>query len=312
MIPNCKQLCICLTLVAILAACNDRTTTVEASPDGLSLAPTADSGEIEEMLPVTLSDGTEVNIYTKAFGNGDETIVFLHGGPGANHSSFAPFFAPLAEQFRLVYYDQIGCGRSDRAEDLEYHVRYDLEVLETVRDHLGLKSWSVVGESWGTFLGLQYASVHPAAVDNLILLSSVGTSLEGLKQFGASLESRVSAEDNATLLKMQELVKDEAGFDAYLQDSRRIYDRYYLHDPANYDRIVQQKINFDQNRKVIAIEMEAYGVYLACRTSATPRPKCFAAKAVCDFGTPPKTDEHQRYAAYTSASFIYEFALDQL
>lgn len=66
------------------------------------------------------------------------------------------------------------------------------------------------------------------------------------------------------------------------------------------------------NRKVIAVEMEAYGVYLACRTVTTPRPKCFAAKAVCDFGTPPKTDDHQRYAAYTSASFVYEFALDQL
>jgi len=66
------------------------------------------------------------------------------------------------------------------------------------------------------------------------------------------------------------------------------------------------------NRKVIAVEMEAYGVSLACRTATAPRPKCFCAKSVCDFGSPPKTDAYQRYAAYTSASFIYEFALDQL
>lgn len=66
------------------------------------------------------------------------------------------------------------------------------------------------------------------------------------------------------------------------------------------------------NRKVIAIEMETYGVYIACRTSRVPHPKCFSAKSVCDFGTPPKTDEYQRYAAYTSASFIHRFALAQL
>lgn len=66
------------------------------------------------------------------------------------------------------------------------------------------------------------------------------------------------------------------------------------------------------NRKVVGVEMETYGVYLACRTAAEPKPKCFAAKSVCDFGKPPKTDEYQRYAAYTSARFTYEFALAHL
>ena len=65
------------------------------------------------------------------------------------------------------------------------------------------------------------------------------------------------------------------------------------------------------NSKVIGLEMEAYGVYLAAQQAIGPRPKVFAAKSVCDFGKPPKTDEYQRYAAYTSANFIYEFVLDQ-
>jgi hypothetical protein len=58
--------------------------------------------------------------------------------------------------------------------------------------------------------------------------------------------------------------------------------------------------------------METYGVYLACRLCTQPRPLAIAAKSVCDFGAPPKTNEYQRYAAFTSANFIYEFALDQL
>jgi len=66
------------------------------------------------------------------------------------------------------------------------------------------------------------------------------------------------------------------------------------------------------NRKVVAIEMETYGLYFAARACIEPRPAIFSAKAVCDFGVPPKTDEYQRYAAFTSANFIYEFAIDQL
>ena len=62
------------------------------------------------------------------------------------------------------------------------------------------------------------------------------------------------------------------------------------------------------NRKLIGVEMEVYGSFLACRTARAPRPKCFAAKSICDFGAPPKTDEYQKYAAFTSAQFVLEFA----
>jgi nucleoside phosphorylase len=66
------------------------------------------------------------------------------------------------------------------------------------------------------------------------------------------------------------------------------------------------------NRKVIGVEMETYGVYLAARIAPEPRPFVFSVKSVCDFGVPPKTDEYQRYAAFTSARFIYELVLEQL
>ncbi|MDB5357410.1 MAG: hypothetical protein JWN24_3863 [Phycisphaerales bacterium] len=66
------------------------------------------------------------------------------------------------------------------------------------------------------------------------------------------------------------------------------------------------------NRKVIGVEMESYGVYLAAKLARAPRPLAFSAKSVCDFGIAPKTDEFQRYAAFTSANFIYEFALAEL
>lgn len=68
----------------------------------------------------------------------------------------------------------------------------------------------------------------------------------------------------------------------------------------------------EQDRKVIGFDMEAYGVMAAARFTPEPRPKCMVVKSLCDSGTPPKTDEWQRYAAHTSAHFIYKFALSCL
>lgn len=67
-----------------------------------------------------------------------------------------------------------------------------------------------------------------------------------------------------------------------------------------------------QNRKLIGIEMEAYGIFLAARTMVGAKPVAFSAKAVCDNGVPPKLDAHQRYAAFVSAQFIYRFFLDEI
>jgi len=67
-----------------------------------------------------------------------------------------------------------------------------------------------------------------------------------------------------------------------------------------------------QNRKVLGIDMETYGLYCAARIVPQPQPKVLSAKSVSDFGIPPKTDEFQRYAAFTSAQFIYEFAIEHL
>ncbi len=65
-------------------------------------------------------------------------------------------------------------------------------------------------------------------------------------------------------------------------------------------------------RKVIGIEMEAYGVFMAAEIAPNPKPKAFVVKSICDFGDERKGDEFQPYAAYTSASFVYRFALEYL
>jgi len=80
--------------------------------------------------------------------------------------------------------------------------------------------------------------------------------------------------------------------------------------------VIQDKTVIDEivarNRKLIGVEMETYGVYLAANATRGPKPLAMSSKSICDFGDLGKNDDYQKYAAYTSAKFVYEFALDQL
>ncbi|VTS06150.1 phosphorylase family protein [Tuwongella immobilis] len=64
-----------------------------------------------------------------------------------------------------------------------------------------------------------------------------------------------------------------------------------------------------RDRKLIALEMESYGFYLACRTSTQPKTEYVMIKAVCDKAKPPKMDKYQHYCAFLSANFTYQFLL---
>jgi nucleoside phosphorylase len=62
-----------------------------------------------------------------------------------------------------------------------------------------------------------------------------------------------------------------------------------------------------QQRNLIVVEMEAYGLYAAASLAGNPKPIAFALKSVCDFADPDKKNAHQAYAAYTSATALKEF-----
>jgi len=80
-----------------------------------------------------------------------------------------------------------------------------------------------------------------------------------------------------------------------------------LENPELLDEQIKQ-----QNRKLIGIEMEIYGLYYAAKYCSEPRPKVFALKSICDFADNEKNDIYQQYASYTSAQCLYNFALDFL
>ena len=109
-------------------------------------------------------------IYWEESGNPDgKPAVFLHGGPGGGSDpKVRRFFNP--GKYRIVVFDQRGCGKSTPYASLDANTTWDLvSDIEKVREHLGIAKWQVFGGSWGSTLALAYAEKHPDRVTELVL-----------------------------------------------------------------------------------------------------------------------------------------------
>ena len=109
-------------------------------------------------------------LYYEQSGNPDgKPVVFLHGGPGGGtNPKCRRFFDPKV--YRIVLFDQRGCGQSTPHAELRENTTWDLVAdIERVREHLGIDRWQVFGGSWGSTLALAYAQSHPDKVTELVL-----------------------------------------------------------------------------------------------------------------------------------------------
>lgn len=120
----------------------------------------------QQMLDV----GDGHSMYFEQCGNPEGSpVVVLHGGPGGGCSPMMRrYFDP--DVYRVILFDQRGCGRSRPHASVEdnttWHLVADIELL---RATLGIDNWIVFGGSWGATLALIYAQAHPARVAHLVL-----------------------------------------------------------------------------------------------------------------------------------------------
>jgi proline iminopeptidase len=109
-------------------------------------------------------------LYYEESGNpAGKPAIFLHGGPGAGSDRRArQFFDP--QHYRIVVFDQRGCGRSRPSASLVENTTWHLVAdIERLRKHLGIERWLVFGGSWGSTLGLAYSEAYPERVSEIVL-----------------------------------------------------------------------------------------------------------------------------------------------
>ena len=109
-------------------------------------------------------------IHVEESGNiNGKPVIFLHGGPGGGiEPVYRQYFDP--EKWRIIVFDQRGCGQSTPHAELQENTTWDLIAdIEKVRQHLEIDKWVVFGGSWGSTLSLSYAITHPDRCKALVL-----------------------------------------------------------------------------------------------------------------------------------------------
>jgi proline iminopeptidase len=153
----------------------------------------------DETITVTITGGHRIKAYS--FGSGSDVLFLVNGGPGLPCDYLREAHSCFVDQgFRVVAFDQLDCGASDRPNDpslwtLERHVRE----TEEVRSKLGLGKVHFLGHSWGGWQAIEYAMTFPENLASLILSSTVAD----MAQLRAELDRLKAALGPETVAMMQ-------------------------------------------------------------------------------------------------------------
>jgi proline iminopeptidase len=204
--------------------------------------------------------------YYKIFGKGTP-ILIINGGPGMNSNGFEPMAKILAEKYQTIIYDQRGTGKSALKElnDKTVSMKLMADDIESLRKHLKINKWTILGHSFGGMLASYYATIYPNSIDKLILSSSGGVDLSLLK--GENLiEAGLSKTEKDSLNYWNDKIeKGDTTYTARIGRGRAmapayVYDRKFI--PIIAERLTQgnsainsllwgdmQKMNFDCKNK---------------------------------------------------------------
>src|SRR5919206_4316777 len=137
---------------------------------------------------VTLADGYNLNV--EELGGGFPLIV-LHGGPGLDHSMFRPYLDALGDEFRLLYVDERGQGRSERVDPTTLSLEVFARDVDLLAEALELGSFALLGHSFGAIIATYHATELGTAAAYVI--SGGGDSSEALD---ADVEAALAALGN--------------------------------------------------------------------------------------------------------------------
>ena len=147
---------------------------------------------------------TWYRVYGEAEEAGKQPLLCLHGGPGAPHGYISAIGALAETGRRVIFYDQIGCGKSDPLPDTSFcSVELFLDELREVRAALGLDNVHILGQSWGGMLAMEYTLTRPEGVTSLVL-SNTAASIPHWASEANRLRAELPEEVQQTLSRHEE------------------------------------------------------------------------------------------------------------
>jgi proline iminopeptidase len=168
---------------------------------------------------VTLSDGCRLRV--EEVGSGLPVIV-LHGGPGLDHGMFRPYLDELGDEFRLLYVDERGQGRSERVDPATLSLDVFARDVDLLAEALELDRFALLGHSFGAIIATKHAIEHGTAEAYVIsgggdssenLLADVHTALDALGDEGAAIVESWEREKTAqTDAEVRQLLHDQMPF----------------------------------------------------------------------------------------------------
>jgi proline iminopeptidase len=122
-------------------------------------------------------------LFYRSFGGGDDVLLCLHGGPGVPHYYLLPLAKLASDNRRVVFYDQLGVGSSEKPDDLSlFNIERGAKEVEGVRKALDLGKINLLGSSYGGALALQYALKYQNHLKKLIIASGLASVSETVKE----------------------------------------------------------------------------------------------------------------------------------
>jgi proline iminopeptidase len=139
-------------------------------------------------------------IHYKKYGKG-MPILIINGGPGMNCEGFSSLATLLSDQYTAILYDQRGTGKSElqKTDSTTITMALMARDIETLRQQLHLKTWIVLGHSFGGIMAQYYASKYPESVQAMILSGSGGIDMDVFDYVGSNMSIRLSPSEKDSL-----------------------------------------------------------------------------------------------------------------
>lgn len=138
----------------------------------------------------------------------NDTLLYLHGGPGASCLDFVNQAKALSEKMKVIIFDQLGVLRSETiAENESYSMEYQIEMLEEMRKFLGIEKWSILGHSYGGMLAVLYVYTYPNSIHKVIPGCPSLFFEDSAKSTAEYLSDHINSLNNNQAVKLCEKIK---------------------------------------------------------------------------------------------------------